>query len=228
MPFGTGLQKLIPTFSYQPVQVAENLVKKFDGKLVVDLGAGGRRIEPWVKTVDFVHLPGTDYVCDFINKRTPFNSGSVDLVINTGVLEHVTDEKKLIIEINRILKIGGLLHIEVPFLQNYHEDPIDLRRLTLPGLTYFLENNGFEIVKSGVHIGPTVTILTSFAYYLNLIFGGNNIFGKIFSNLAFFSFSLIFWPLRYIDRWLIKKPDALRLAFGVYATARKIRDEPSG
>ncbi len=221
MAYGKGIPKFIPSFTYQPEQVAEKVVRGFKGKVVVDLGAGGRRIAPWVKTVDFVELPGTDYVCDFVSGKTPFEAGTVDLVISTGVLEHVEDDRAFIGEIRRILKSGGTVHIEVPFLQQYHDDPIDCRRLTLPGLKLFLEQQGFEVIRNGVHIGPTVSILTLISYYIDLVFNGQSFISKIIANGAFAVFSILAWPLRYFDALLIKKPNAHRLAFGVYATAIK-------
>jgi SAM-dependent methyltransferase len=221
MPFGKGLPKLLPSFSYQPVRALEELVGQFERKVVVDLGAGGRRVMPWVKTVDSVRTPGTDYVCDFVKGRTPFEDESVDLVISTGVLEHVEDERSFMEEIRRILKPGGTIHIEVPFLQQYHEDPIDCRRFTLPGLKMFLQRWGFDVVKDGVHLGPTVTILTLTAYYIDLIFNGRSYLNKLLATAAFGCFSVLFWPLRYLDFWLVRRPNAHRLAFGVYASALK-------
>ena len=221
MPYGKGIPKFVPSFTYQPEHVLEKLVEKFEGKVIVDLGAGGRRVAPGVLTVDAVKLTNTDYVCDFLVEKTPFNDCTVDLVIATGILEHVENDQLFIAEIRRILKIGGTVHIELPFLQQYHEDPIDCRRLTVQGLELFLTQHDFQIVRSGVHIGPTVTILTLLSYYIDLVLSGKSRISKIIGNTAFVAFSLLAWPIRYLDRWLIKKPNSHRLAFGVYATATK-------
>lgn len=221
MPYGRKIGPLRLAVTYQPVQVAENLACQFQDKVVVDLGAGGRRIVPWVKTVDFSALPGTDYVCDFVYGQTPFGPASVDLVISTGVLEHVANEALFMQEIRRILKDGGTLHIEIPFLQQYHEDPIDCRRLTLPGLRLFLQQHGFQIINSGVHIGPTVMLLTLLRYYADLLFRGPHIVQRVLARSAFLMVFALFWPLSFLDAWLIRKPDAHRLASGVYATATK-------
>jgi hypothetical protein len=128
------------------------------------------------------------------------------------------------LEIRRILKMDGVLHIEIPFLQQYHEDPIDCRRLTKPGLELFLRQHGFDVVDSGVHIGPTVTVLTLMSHYVDLLFAGANPVCKALSFGAFAVFSVLSWPLRYLDMWLVRKPGAHKLAFGVYATARKVAD----
>ena len=131
----------------------------------------------------------TTHTCDFIKGRTPYMDDVVDVVIATGVLEHVEDDRLFMSEIRRILKRGGVAHIEIPFLQQYHEDPIDCRRLTFPGLRLLLEQMGFEVFDSGVHIGPTVTIMTLTAYWLQLIFQGSSLFTRALGHGAFLLFS---------------------------------------
>ena len=220
MPFGKATW-FVPTLTWQPVRWAERVVARFPSpSVVVDLGAGGRKIAPHVKTVDFVKFPGTDYVSDVT--ATPFADGSVDLVIATGVLEHVEDDGKLISEIHRILKPGGTAYIEIPFLQQYHDDPIDCRRFTQSGLALLLNQHGFKTVESGTHIGPTVTVLTLTAYWFALWFEGKSFLNKLMSNGVFLVVSTVLWPFKFLDRLLIRKANAHRLAFGVYCTAEKI------
>ncbi len=220
MGFGTGLPRVMPNLTWQCAPQIENVMRRqAAGAKILDLGAGGRRIAPHVTTVDFVKLPDTDLVSDVTD--IPLSSGSVDLIVATGLLEHVADEQKFLREVHRLLKPGGELHIEVPFLQQHHDDPIDCRRYTLPGLALFLEQQGFEALESGVHIGPSVTIATLNAYYIALLFEGDGIFAKALSNAAFFIVAWLGAPLKYLDRFLLRKKSAHRLAFGVYCTARK-------
>ena len=106
-------------------------------------------------------------------------------------------------------------------MQQYHDAPIDNRRFTMPGLKLFISQNGFEVEKNGFHIGPSVTIATLNAYYAGLLFEGDNPISKILSNAAFFIVSCFGWALKFLDKFLQHKESAHRLAFGVYATARK-------
>src|SRR5689334_20259756 len=102
MGYGKGIPNLVPTLTWQCSPQAENIVAQYGpGSVVVDLGAGGRRIAPYVTTVDFVKLDDTDIVCDVA--ATPFENGSVDLVIATGLLEHLEDDDPVFREILRIL-----------------------------------------------------------------------------------------------------------------------------
>jgi SAM-dependent methyltransferase len=219
MPFGKSIW-FGPELTWQPNPPVARVIARFPAPaIVVDLGAGGRKVAPHVRTVDFVKFPGTDYVSDVT--ATPFADNSVDLVIATGLLEHVEDDRKLVKEIHRILKPGGTVHIEIPFLQQYHDDPIDCRRLTQPGLALLLKQHGFSTVESGSHIGPTVTVITLAAYWLSMLFEGKTIVHKVLSNGVFAAASFLLWPFKFLDALLAKKPSAHRLAFGVYCTAQK-------
>ncbi len=220
MGYGKGLPHLLPNLTWQFAPRAEAVVRRHGPSAkILDLGAGGRRIMPYVTTVDIAKQPGTDLVGDVAN--LPLADGSIDLIVATGLLEHIDDEQKFIHEVYRLLKPGGEVHIEVPFLQQYHDDPIDCRRYTMPGLAHFLTQRGFEPIDTGCHIGPSVTIATLNAYYVALLFEGDGIISKVASNGAFFLIACIGGVTKYLDKLVAKKKSAHRLAFGVYCTARK-------
>ena len=222
MGYGSGCHVLIPSMTYQwDPQVARVIREAGEAAVVVDLGAGGRRAAPHVKTVDFSQYPGTDYVVDLTSDQTPFAAGSVDLVICTGVFEHITDPDALTREAHRILRSGGIFHVEMPFMQVYHEDPIDERRLTVPGLRRYLNARGFVVVREGTHIGPTVALLGMVVAYVNLLLYAPNLPAKLFCNAVLALLSWLIVPLKYLDRFVGRRPRSHELAFGIYASARK-------
>jgi SAM-dependent methyltransferase len=213
-------QRWFPSLTWQAApQIPRVMADVPPGARVLDLGAGGRRIREDVICVDFIPFDGTTVVGDV--QRLPFASGSVDVIIGTGLLEHVEDDRALLEQCYRILKPGGLAHFEVPFLQQYHDDPIDCRRFTVDGLRRALVRTGFEPQQHGAHIGPTVTLITLFSYYVAVLLEGKNIALRALSTGAFLFFSIVLWPAKFLDRFLIGKRSAQRLAFGVYGTARK-------
>lgn len=116
MPFGSGV-RCAPTFTWQPRHIAERINQRYSGKRVVDLGAGEGGSCPGSKRRTSLDARAPDHVCDFVKYRTPFKNGSVDLVVATGVLEHVEDDRTFLDEIWRILKPRGVVHLEIPFLQ---------------------------------------------------------------------------------------------------------------
>lgn len=213
--------RFFPPLTWQSDPQVESVARMAPpGARVVDLGAGGRRITPGTICVDFIPWAETDLVADV--QRLPLREESVDVVFATGLLEHVEDDRAVIAEMARVLRPGGLAHVELPFLQQYHDDPIDCRRFTVSGLAREMERAGLQTVKSGFHIGPTVTMITLSAYYAALLFEGKSRAARAVSTGVFLAASTILYPLKYLDRWLLRKRSAHRLAFGVYCTARKV------
>lgn len=221
MPWGkTNYQRFFPSLTWQVrPQVGALVGARARGDRILDLGAGGRKLRDDVLCVDFVPFTGTDVVGDV--QRLPFRNDSIDLIVGTGLLEHVEDERALLREVQRVLKPGGLAHMEAPFLQQYHDDPIDCRRVTVDGLARQMRRAGLTPVRQGVHIGPTVTLITLWTYYASLWFEGRNVVAKALSTAVFLFFSVLLWPAKFLDRFLVDKRSAHRLAFGVYCTARK-------
>jgi SAM-dependent methyltransferase len=220
MGYGKGIAAIIPTLTWQASPKIDVLVRSLptDAR-IIDLGAGGRKLAPNVITMDIDPRVAADYHGDITH--TAFPDESFDLVLATGVLEHVEDDHALLCEMIRLTKPGGLVYIEIPFLQQYHDDPIDCRRYTQPGLARFMKGFGLEPVANGTHIGPSVTILTLNAYWISMFFEGPSLLHKLVSNGVFLVASTLFWPFKFLDAYLIRKPSAHRLAFGVYCAARK-------
>jgi SAM-dependent methyltransferase len=221
MPYGPrGIYRLIPSLTWQcDEQVASALARVGAGARIVDLGAGGRRISTDTVALDFVAGPDTDVVGDV--QRLPFQDGSVDLVFATGLFEHVEDERAVIAEIRRVLKPGGLVHVEIPFLEAYHEDPIDVRRLTADGLDRAMRRAGFRTLRRGGHIGPTVALVSLAARWSALWFEGEGRVSKALSFACFTGASVVLWPFKFLDGVLAKKKGAHGLSMGVYFTGEK-------
>lgn len=221
MPFGPrGLYRYVPRLTWQArPQVARVLARAPAGGRVVDLGAGGRKISPATICVDFVPDSGTNVVGDV--QRLPFRSASIDLIYATGLFEHVADERLVIREIRRVLKPGGIVHVEVPFLEQYHEDPIDCRRLTAPGLELEMNREGFRTLATGAHIGPTVTVLNLVARWISMWFEGRNVVSRALSFGCFVTLSVLFWPFKFLDEVLIRRESAHRMAMGVFFTGTR-------
>lgn len=221
MPYGPrGIYRLIPNLTWQcDEQVASALARSGARARIVDLGAGGRRISPNTVAVDFVAGPDTDVVGDV--QRLPFRDGSIDLVFATGLFEHVEDERAVIAEIRRILRTGGLVHVEIPFLEAYHEDPIDVRRLTADGLDRAMRREGFRTLRRGGHIGPTVALVSLAARWSALWFEGEGRIAKALSFAVFTAASFVLWPFKFLDGLLAKKKGAHGLSMGVYFTGEK-------
>jgi len=102
--------------------------------VVVDFGSysvnGNVRhiFEPTMKYIgiDMEAGPNVDIVCS--NRKTPFDSKSVDVVISTSCFEHDSCFWMTFLEMCRIIKPGGLIYINAPSAGPYHGYPGDCWR----------------------------------------------------------------------------------------------------
>ena len=80
-------------------------------------------------------------------KAMPFATGAFDAAISIVTLEHVCEPQKALAEIARVMKPSAALLIIVPMEWEEHQQPHDFFRYTRYGLSYLLEEAGFDIVS---------------------------------------------------------------------------------
>jgi SAM-dependent methyltransferase len=121
------------------------------GDTVLDYGCADlpyRRFFP--DDVEYVaaDLPGNPSATLELNAdaSVPLPSGSVDAVLSTQVLEHVTDPALYLAECHRVLRPGGRLLLSTHGIFVYHPDPVDLWRWTCAGLQHEVRRAGLEVV----------------------------------------------------------------------------------
>ena len=182
--------------------------------IILNVGAGYTSLGDRVVNIDIFDSGTTDVIASAM--ALPLPDGCADLVILQGVLEHVEDAAGTVQESTRVLKPNGLFYTEMPFLQPYHESPIDLRRSTKSGLATLCAP--LVEIESGIHIGPAAT----FAWFLRefwarLLSGGRpSVYAKVSSLIGWFVF-----PLRYADQFLEKMPHLHTIASSCYYLGRK-------
>ena len=164
-------------------------------------------------TIDMEAAPGVDVAADV--QALPFRDNSVAAVECDAVLEHVRNPVLAVAEMVRVLKPGGYIHIVVPFNQPFHAYPSDFQRWTIPGLEGLLTSAQCDVVESGIRTGPTATILAYFCEYCRILAP------KSLGKVAYAAANWMVWPLRYLDLWLNRKPNAHILANCIYVLARK-------
>lgn len=118
-----------------------------EGKLKVQIGARNRKIgRDWIAIDRFDDSELIDYQWDL--HCLPVADASVDCIVCNAVLEHVPQPDLAIAEMTRVLKPGGGLWIEVPFLQLYHAHPYDYLRWTVEGAKQLLRR--MDVIESGI------------------------------------------------------------------------------
>lgn len=143
--------------------------------IVVDIGCADRRASRYLPAgctyvgIDYpdtaAGLYGTrpDVFADA--RRLPFEDKSVDGVILKDVLEHVEGPWGALQECARVTRAGGTLVLWMPFMYPVHDAPHDYQRFTAHGLSAYLEEAGFDIVRASKVLKPvrTAGLLASLA-----------------------------------------------------------------
>ena len=80
-------------------------------------------------------------------QHLPFSKDTIDHALLLDVLEHIPDPLRSLDEVLRVLKRGGTLTIQVPFIYPIHDAPLDFHRWTRFGLRRAAEEVGFEAVE---------------------------------------------------------------------------------
>jgi SAM-dependent methyltransferase len=110
-----------------------NIINRHQHGWVLDCGAG-RRDTYYENVVNFeiVDYDSTDVMG--LAEQLPFRDCSFDAVLSCAVLEHVKDPFRCAAEISRVLKPGGTLYCQAPFLQPFHGYPNHYYNMTSQGL----------------------------------------------------------------------------------------------
>lgn len=159
---------------------------------------------------DKVRIVGTDVFASSITSliadghRLPFKHESFDAVWVQAVLEHVLEPQKVADEIHRVLKPGGLVYADTPFMQQVHGGAYDFQRFSASGHRWLFRN--FKQIEAGAVGGPGVSMIWSLHYFLLSLGAGNR--------LATVLTAPFFW-LRLADRVSARKAK-LAGANGVY------------
>jgi len=149
----------------------------------------------------------TDIVADAHD--IPFVDQSFDLIVIQAVIEHVIDPIRCVEEAYRVLKNGGIIYSESPFMQQVHMREYDFTRYSYLGMLKLFAQ--FNDIKSGICCGPGMALAWSYTYFLRS-FSTNK---KIIRLITIFAYSTSFY-LKYIDRYLVNKSSAYIAASGFY------------
>ncbi|RAJ98159.1 methyltransferase family protein [Larkinella arboricola] len=185
------------------------------GATLLDVGAGECQYKPffahtryrstdWCGTTDHHrYSAGIDYICPADD--LPLGNASVEYVLCTQVLEHVRHPERVIQELARVLKPGGLLFLTVPQSWEEHEQPYDYHRFTRFALQAYADDHGFEVEEIRPQGGRFLVIGFFLAWSLPTLF--KNTFGQpgfLFAVLFFyplnFLIALLFFLLDPLDR----------------------------
>ena len=158
------------------------LVRTCQNPVILDVGcSSGFLVEDLLREVPQAAIIGADYLPDvvlsaarrvriapflqFDLRNCPLPDDCLDGVTALNVLEHIDDDFKALKEIHRILRAGGLAHIEVPAdpssFDLYDQVLMHFRRYRLRDLMTKAQEAGFAILKA-THLGVFIYPLFKF------------------------------------------------------------------
>jgi len=161
--------------------------------------------------------PRTKIVCD--GHALPFADAAFDAVVCQAVLEHVLDPGRVVAEIHRVLRPGGLVYSEIPFMQQVHEGAYDFTRYTQLGHRRLYRE--FDELASNAVCGPGMALAWSVRYLLVSFAGSSALARAVIGRLAPL---LTFW-LPWLDRFLVHTPGGADAASSTAFLGRR-RDAP--
>lgn len=138
----------------------------------------------------------------------PVETGHFDAVICVAVLEHVRDPDEVMKELFRVLKPGGVLLLDVPFLQPEHLCPTDFQRYTKDGLVRVATRAGFAVESVEPTFNIYVTLYWIVWEWLHL---------RTRQPLFVLARPFVLWPLLWRARRSKVQSNILATAFQVLA-----------
>lgn len=143
---------------------------------ILDFGCGSKPYRSLFRVEEYIGLdfenPGHPHLNEQIEvfydgKRIPFVDGHFDAVFSSEVFEHVFNLPDVLRELNRVLRLGGLILVTCPFAICEHEVPNDFARYTSYGLRYLMVEHGLEPINQDKTGNSVETVFQLWIMYIH-------------------------------------------------------------
>lgn len=185
-----------------------------DNALCIAVGGGPLRHHEKLVNLNIGLFENVDIVADAY--KLPYADGVVDAVFCEAVLEHLEFPETAVKEMYRVLKPGGQIFAATPFLQMYHGYPNHFQNFTLTGHERLFTRNGFELISSGVCVGPTFVITDLLAAYIKFFR-----LPKLVKTSLLKTMAVLFAAMRPLDKKMNASPHASDFASTTYVHVKK-------
>ncbi|MEI6048941.1 MAG: class I SAM-dependent methyltransferase [Bacteroidota bacterium] len=195
-----------------------DLLKILDqnNKTGLNVGAGDTKIHPRIKNLDIISGHQIDIV-GFV-EDIPCPDESFDLVVTQECLEHVKDPFKGMNEMYRVLKKGGKIYLQLPFIIGYHPGPTDFWRFTVEGIEELAIRSNFNLLEKGIVVGGGSGYYRISVEFFAVLFSIP--FDFFYKSFKVF-FALLLFPLKAFDYIFRYSHQKNRIPGGFYLIAQK-------
>jgi len=182
----------------------------------LNVGGGPSRLDDRLVHIDVIRHPVCDCVADA--RRLPFASAVFDLAVAQETVEHVEDPFQAVREMVRVVRPGGRIYLQIPFVIGYHPGPEDYWRVTRAGLEALLRQAGIPGAQIEIAVGPGT------GFYRIAVEFVAGIVGRMvpaWYRPAKGVASLLCYPVKWLDGWLAGGAERDRIPGGYLAVATK-------
>ena len=182
----------------------------------LNVGCGDTQLDERILNVDVHPTPTVDCVCDALH--LPFAAEAFGLVFSQEAVEHVPDPFRAVQEMGRVMRNGGRLYLQVPFVIGYHPGPHDYWRFSREGIRVLVERAGLLCEKVVICVGPGTG---AYRILVELLAGiGARMLPSSYTFWKALN-AVLFYPLKWLDGWLSLGTQQDRIPGGYLAIGRK-------
>ena len=158
------------------------------------------------------------YSEDNLNEKIKLPDDYADTIVSLSVMEHLCEPQIFLNESYRILKDGGIMILQVPWMWWIHELPHDYFRYTPYGLKYMFEKAGYKDIQ----VQPTTGFFSMWFLKMNY-FSLKWIKGSKIRRALTKAFLIPFWyTAQKLAPWLDSKHRGWSLeSAGFFVVAKK-------
>ena len=190
------------------------LAARFEKKKALNVGSGSTNYGPQFINTDIGPFPHVQVVTSLY--CLPYPDEFFDFVVSQAVLEHVSEPRLAVEEMIRVLKPGGELYAEIPFIQGFHPTPEDYQRYTISGIEYLFRP--LSKIEKGVVNGPASALCWIAREFLAILLSFDS---QTLYKVWMVAFTWVFYPLKFVDVFLEKSKFSHFIASGFYFHGKK-------